>query len=144
MTAPTIALRLSSVLWFIWGGVHLLAGVLTISNPTAQAVAAIADAVPAGAMEMDYHDAVGAILNQHGWNLAWGGVVTMVAAAFIWKGDARAIALAALVGGLLDLGYFMFLDLGGFVHFVPGTVMTIFSASAILLSAYGHYALRQR
>ena len=34
------------------------------------------------------------------------------------------------------MGYFLFIDLGGFVNFVPGTVMTLISASAILLSLW--------
>lgn len=40
------------------------------------------------------------------------------------------------------LGYFFFLDLGGYVHFVPGTVMTLISAAAILLSAHSYRASR--
>ena len=33
-------------------------------------------------------------------------------------------------------GYFLFMDLGGFVNFVPGTIMRLVSASAILLSGW--------
>jgi hypothetical protein len=40
---------------------------------------------------------------------------------------------------MADVGYFLFLDLGGFVHFVPGTVMTIFSGSAIGLTFWAHF-----
>lgn len=40
----------------------------------------------------------------------------------------------AIVGGLTDVGYFIFMDLGGFVHLVPGTVMTLISGTAIILS----------
>lgn len=47
--------------------------------------------------------------------------------------------LAALVGGLADLGYFLFLDLGGYVEFVPGTVMTIVSATAIIVSFTAYF-----
>jgi hypothetical protein len=44
---------------------------------------------------------------------------------------------------LADLGYFIFLDLGGFVNFVPGTVMTLISSAAIILSILA-YALGLR
>jgi len=37
------------------------------------------------------------------------------------------------------LGYFIFMDLGGFVHFMPGTLMTLISAAAILLSFYAYF-----
>ncbi|MEL6179015.1 MAG: hypothetical protein AAFS10_08670 [Myxococcota bacterium] len=141
MKATTIALRIAAILWVVWGLVHMFAGVVTMINPTPQAVAGIADAVdPATLLDVVYPDAAGALINQHGWNLAWGGLVTVICAPFVWKGDARGIFLAALVGGLLDIGYFIFLDLGGYVHFVPGTVMTIFSGSAIVLSFYAHFA----
>ncbi len=61
---------------------------------------------------------------------------------FIWGGSLPAAFLAGLVGGLADIGYFVFLDLGDYVNFVPGTVMTIFSASAVLLSAWAWLTTR--
>jgi CHASE2 domain-containing sensor protein len=88
---------------------------------------------------MNYPKAAGAILGQHGFNLLWIGFVTFISAFYIWKGNKNAVFLAAIAGGLADLGYFLFLDLGGFVNFVPGTVMTLVSGSAILLSFYAHF-----
>ncbi|MEM9696924.1 MAG: hypothetical protein AAGA56_30590 [Myxococcota bacterium] len=131
-----IALRISSVLWAIWGLVHVLAGVLTMTNQGAAKVQGIADGVDSASLDITYPDAALAILNQHGWNLAWIGLTTIVCAVFIWRGKPWAAYVAALTGGMADVGYFLFLDLGGFVNFVPGTVMTIFSGSAILLSFF--------
>lgn len=88
-------------------------------------------------------DAVGAVVNQHGFNLLWIGVVTTIAAFYIWQKNTTAIFIAPLVGGLADLGYFIFLDMGGFVNFVPGTVMTLISTAAIILSVLA-YALGLR
>lgn len=53
-----------------------------------------------------------------------------------------AILLAALVAGMTDIGYLLFMDLGGFVHFAPGTVMTIICAAAIVLSFTACFRLR--
>lgn len=64
--------------------------------------------------------------------------MTTVCAWFIWRRSPPAIFIGALVGGLADVGYFLFLDLGGYVNFVPGTVMTLVSSSAIILS-FGAY-----
>ncbi len=47
--------------------------------------------------------------------------------------------LATMVGGLADLGYFLFLDLGGCVNFFPGTVMTLVSSAAIILSLLAYF-----
>ncbi|MEL6309764.1 MAG: hypothetical protein AAFQ52_16600, partial [Chloroflexota bacterium] len=50
-----------------------------------------------------------------------------------------AIFITAMVGGLADIRYFIFIDLGGYANFVPGTVMTIVSASAIVLSLIAYF-----
>ncbi|MEO1479883.1 MAG: hypothetical protein AAFV01_15025 [Bacteroidota bacterium] len=132
-----ILLKVAAVLWVIWGLVHILAGVLTIGHEGAAKVQGIADAVDPATIAITYPDAALAVLNQHGWNLAWIGLTTTVCAPLVWKGRAWAVYVAAWVGGMADVGYFLFMDLGGFVNFVPGTVMTIVSASAIGLSFVG-------
>ncbi|WP_416915409.1 MAG: hypothetical protein ACMUJJ_15800 [Roseicyclus sp.] len=135
MTRPhALALKAAAVLWVVWGLVHALAGILTLMQDTSAGFAAIADTVDPQALVADYHAAVGGVLNQHAWNLLWFGVVTIVGAAFIWRGNLSAILVTGMVGGLADLGYLLFLDLPGFVQFFPGTFMTLISASAIGLS----------
>lgn len=132
----SLALKITAILWIVWGLVHILAGVLTISQDSEGAVAGIADAVDPALIAGDFHPAVGAVLNQHGFNLLWIGLTTTICAIFIWRGNLTAIFIAALTGGLADVGYFVFMDLGGFVNFVPGTVMTLISATAILVSLW--------
>lgn len=131
-----IALKITAVLWVVWGLVHMGAGIITMARDTPEAVGGIADAVDESVVDVAYPDAAGAIINQHGFNLMWIGAVTLVCAYFIWRRSMPAAFLAGLVGGLADVGYFIFLDLGGYVHFFPGTLMTIFSASAIVLSIW--------
>ncbi len=57
----------------------------------------------------------------------------------IWRANVTAIFVTALIGGLADLGYFLFMDLAGYVNFVPGTVMTIVSSTAIVLSVLAYF-----
>ena len=132
-------LRTAAVLWVIWGLVHMFAGIATIGRDTPEAVEGIADGVDPAELAVDYPDAAGAIINQHGFNLLWIGAVTLICAWFIWRRSPVAVFLAALVGGLADVGYFVFLDLGGYVNFFPGTLMTIFSATAIVTSFSAAY-----
>ena len=139
----TILLRTSSILWVVWGLVHAFAGIMTISGDTVTAVQAIADGVNAELLAINYPNALGGIINQHGWNLLWFGAVTTVGAVYIWRNCITAIFVTAMVGGLADLGYFIFLDLAGHVNFVPGTVMTIISSLAIILSIAA-YILNKR
>lgn len=136
------ALKAAAILWVIWGLVHSLAGVLTIVQDPSAGLAAIADAVDPALLAMDYHPAVAGVINQHGMNLLWFGLVTIIGAVFIWRGNMTAIWVTAMVGGLADLGYFLFLDIPGFVNFVPGTIMTLISSSAILLSGWVWFANR--
>ncbi len=133
MNAHTV-LKISAVLWVIWGLVHMFAGIMTMMQGTAAAVYAIADAADPAILDTVYPAAAGAIINQHGFNLLWIGAFATVGGVFVWRGSAMWIVFTAIVAGLADVGYFLFLDLGGFVNFVPGTVMTLVSASAIVLS----------
>lgn len=135
-----LLLKISCVLWVVWGLVHAFAGVMTIISDTGTAVGNIADAVDPETLKMVYPDAVGAVINQHGFNLLWVGIVTVIGGVFIWAYSSAAIFITALVGGLLDIGYFIFIDLGGYNHFVPGTVMTIISGSAIVLSFFAYFS----
>ena len=107
---------------------------MTISKDAPQAVAGIADAVDEETLNVSYPDAAGAVINQHGFNLLWIGAVTTICAFFVWSGSKPAMLLAMLVAGLADIGYFLFMDLGGFVNFVPGTAMTLICLAAVVLS----------
>ena len=140
--------KISAVLWIIWGLVHILAGVMTdafiLSDDIQGAVSGIADAVDPSALAVNYPPASGATIGQHGFNLLWIGMVTFICGFFIWKGNKNAIFLAALCGGLADLGYFLFMDLGGYVNFVPGTVMTLVSSAAIILSFISYFQSKKQ
>ena len=139
----TALFKVSAILWIVWGLVHILAGVLTmnfvLSGEIASAINGIADAVDPAILQMEYPKAAGAVIANHGFNLFWIGIVTFISGFFVWKGNKNAVFLAAITGGLADLAYFIFMDLGGFVHFLPGTLMTLISGSAIILSFYAHY-----
>ncbi len=128
------ALRSAAILWIIWGLVHVLAGVIVLSGDATAGMQAIADAVDPDTLAMDYPPAVGGVLNQHGWNLGWFGVATIIGAVWIWRRSMTAIWVTGLIGGMADLGYLLFVDIPGYVNFIPGTLMTLVSGSAILLS----------
>ena len=91
----TNLLRISAILWVIWGLVHILAGTMVmnfiLSDNIAGAVGGIADAVDPATLQMNYPTATGAILGQHGFNLFWIGLVTLICAFFIWRQNRSAI-----------------------------------------------------
>ena len=92
-----VVLKIAAVLWVIWGLIHILAGIIIIPADASGGFSAIADAVDPALLEADYHPAVGGILNQHGWNLLWGGFVTLIGAVFIWRKNITAIWVTAMV-----------------------------------------------
>lgn len=139
-STTSLLLKIAAGLWAVWGLVHMLAGVLTISLDAPDAVAGIADAVDPALLVGTYHEAIGAVINQHGFNLLWIGAFTLVGAVYIRRGSITALFFTGIIGGLADVGYFVFLDLEGFVNFVPGTVMTLVSSAAIILSLIAYYA----
>ena len=138
-----VLLKTSALLWLIWGIAHTFFGIMimngVISGDIASSIIMIADSVNPSKLRMAYPDALGGILGQHGYNLLWFGIVTTIGGIFIWKINKMAIFLTALVGGLADLGYFIFVDLGGFNLFMPGTLMTLVSLSAIILSFFVYF-----
>ncbi|MCB5199939.1 hypothetical protein LGQ03_11885 [Loktanella sp. TSTF-M6] len=140
MQKHALLLKISAVLWVIWGIVHVGAGIFIVGSETPAAVAGIADAMDPAQFDIAYPAAVSAIVKQLGFNIGWAGIVTLVGAVFIWRRNAAAIFVTALVGGLFDLAYLLFIDLGGFALFLPGGLMTYVSASAILLSFYAYFA----
>ncbi|MEO0703972.1 MAG: hypothetical protein AAFY80_17710 [Pseudomonadota bacterium] len=136
----TLLLRFISILWVVWGAVHALAGILTIIQVAPASISGIADAVDPAMFHATYHAATDALVNQHGFNLLWIGLFTVVGGVLIWRRSVTWLFFTAVVGGLTDVGYFVFMDLGGFVHFMPGTVMTLVSGTAVVLSAVVYVA----
>lgn len=141
--SQSLALKVAAVLWVIWGLVHTFAGVMVLTSDATGGFQAIADAVDPVALEADYHAAVGGVLNQHAWNLGWFGIATIIGAILIWRQNTTAIWVTGMVGGLADIGYLLFVDFPGYVNFVPGTIMTFISASAVALSFWVWFSVRR-
>ena len=137
-----LALKGAAVLWLVWGLVHLLAGILVLANDASGGFQAILDAVDPDALEAEYHVGVGGVLNQHGWNLGWFGIATIIGSALIWRQNITAIWVTGMVGGLADVGYLLFVDLPGYVNFFPGTIMTVVSGLAVALSFWVWFSAR--
>ncbi|MGF1740359.1 hypothetical protein L4C34_04600 [Vibrio profundum] len=136
MKSSTV-LKISSILWAIWGAFHLFIGLyltsLLIEGHPVTAMQNFAAGADPQTLQINYPAAVVAALKQHTYNLGWFGLVVLTGSIFVWRQSRMAIYLCALVGGLGDLGYFSFVDLGGFAA-PPGPQMTWISGSAIILS----------
>jgi len=135
-------LKVSAVLWAIWGVFHLFIGVASAvlfikGHPVGQ-FEAFPEVMNITMFNMQSPFAPIATLVQHSYNLAWAGLIVTIGSIYVWKQNKTAIFLSALIGGLFDLGYFVFVDLGGYASF-PGPQMTYICASAIVLSFYAYF-----
>ena len=96
---------------------------------------------------LEYPDGVRAVLGQHGFNMFWAGVVTLICLITMWRGNKNAIIFAAIVSGLSELGRLLFITLQGHGDFYPEMYTTILAFVAIALSFYAfsrgeHYESR--
>lgn len=57
-----------------------------------------------------------------------------VGVVFIWWWNMMVIWVIVMVGGLVDVGYFVFLDVLGYVNFVLGMVMILIFVLVIVFS----------
>ena len=134
--ASKIMFKTSAILWGIWGIVHLLAGISMISAlqngvdglPESVLVNMMGSEMPVHALET---------LMEHNWNNAWFGLVVVIGAFFVWKGNRNGIFLSAIVGGLAHLGFFIFVILP---YPDPiGIIMSFVAAAAIALSFIAYF-----
>lgn len=138
----SLLLKIAAVLYLIWGIVHVMIGIVLFiplfKDDPVTTIHAITDKVDLATLQIDYPDSVTAILKQHSWNLLWFGAVVFIGSLYVWKKNAKAIFLCALVGGLADLGYFVFVDLADLAS-PPGPQMTWIMGAAIILSFYVYF-----
>lgn len=133
------ALRIAAGLWFVWGVFHVAAGVAVVAFLTAEHPDGELASIP-GALEVDFFGVDSTFasipnMQQHGYNLAWIGLVVTIASIWVWRGNRLAVATSVLLGGLADLGYFVFVDLAGYAD-PPGPQMTWIMAAAIVFAIY--------
>lgn len=138
----TVLLRLSAGLWAVWGVFHLVLGIFLMAftrneSPVGQ-LASLPMAVDISMMGQTSIYPVVPSLMQHAFNLAWIGAVITGGCVFVWKQRTSAVFFCALVGGLADVGYFLFVDLAGYAE-PPGPQMTYISGGAIVLSSIAYF-----
>ena len=88
----TMALRIATVLWLIWGVFHVVAGVGIVAFLYSEHPTGELEAIP-GALDVEFFGldstfASIATMQQHGYNLAWIGVIVTIAAVGVWRANA--------------------------------------------------------
>ncbi|MGB0876055.1 MAG: hypothetical protein ACPGVY_13625 [Mycobacterium sp.] len=141
-TLALIALRVAAVLWFVWGVFHVIVGITVIQLLAGEHPEGALSSVPA-VVDVEFFGtdstfAIIASLQQNGFNLAWFGLIVTIASVFVWRVCKLAVVTSIVVGGLADLGYFLYVDLPGYAE-PPGPQMTYIMVAAIGLSVYAYF-----
>lgn len=130
------------MLWFVWGVFHVIIGIAVMqllgSEHPEGALSSVPAVVDVQFFGSDATFATIASLQQNGFNLAWFGVILAVASLFVWRASKLAVVTSIVVGGLADLGYFLFVDLPGYAE-PPGPQMTYIMVTAILLASFAYF-----
>jgi hypothetical protein len=136
MASKTL-LKASAILWGIWGIVHLLAGISLIFA-LRNGVNGLPESLSVGMMgsEISVHPLE--TLKEHNWNNSWFGLVATIGAFGVWKGNRNGIFLSAVVGGLAQLGFFIFVVLP--YPDPAGITMSFVAAAAIVLSLIAYFS----
>lgn len=141
-TQGVVLTRISAALWAVWGVFHLMLGIALLwffgsEHPEGQ-LSGLPEVVQMTMGGQPGRLAVIASLEQHAYNLAWFGLVVTIGCVYLWRRNLKGFFVCAAVGGLADLGYFVFIDLQGFAD-PPGPQMTWIAASAIVLSLVAYF-----
>lgn len=128
--------RAASVLWAMWGLLHLVAGFVMMST-FANEFDGVPESVTLAAMgDMPFH--VRRTLAEHNFNNMWFGLVVTVGSILVWRGSRLGVLLCAIVGGLAHLGFTIFMVVPGYSNPV-GVAMTVIVGAAVALSFLAHF-----
>ena len=140
--AAHLGLKVASSLWFLWGVFHVAVGIAIIVFLTKEHPTGELSAIP-GTLDVEFFGSDSTFasiptMKQHGFNLAWIGVLVTISSVYVWRNNRLAVATSVVIGGLADLGYFLFVDLPGFAE-PPGPQMTYIMAVAIAIAGYAYF-----
>lgn len=129
-----LALKISAVLWLLWGVISSLLGIVIIASYYDPVIDVVNGLINANAIIENYKNAFNEYSKLQGWQLTWVGAVAMIGASFIWCRSIKAIWVTALVGGPTSFGHIVFAGPDGAHDFEYALVMSLLSFTAILLS----------
>ena len=129
--------RVASVLWAMWGLLHLVAGAGVLST-FASEVTGVPESVTLTLMGGEMPFNVRRTLAEHNFNNTWFGLVVTAGSVQVWRGGRLGVLLCAIVGGLAQLGFTIFIVVPGYGNAI-GVAMTFVAASAVVLSFWAYF-----
>jgi len=122
-----IIFRTTSLLWGLWGVVHLLGG-LTMLFTLKGGIESIPESVDVKNLPPLH---IVPTLMEHNFNNTWFGLVILIGSFFVWKANRNAVLFCSVVGGLAHLGFAIFIVFPGHGDMV-GVVLSFVVLAAIV------------
>jgi len=125
-----IIFRTTSVLWGLWGFVHLFGG-LSMLSVLREGLKSLPESVLVKMMGNDMPLHIVPTLMEHNFNNTWFGFTILIGSFFVWKANRNAVLICSIVGGLAQLGFAIFIVFPGYSE-LPGVVMSFVALAAIV------------
>ena len=122
-----ILFRITSILWGLWGFVHLLGG-LTMLFVLKGGLESVPESVDVKNLPPLH---IVPTLMEHNFNNLWFGLTILIASFFVWKVNRNAVLFCSIVGGLAHLGFAIFIVFQGHSDLV-GVVLSFVVLAAIV------------
>jgi heme/copper-type cytochrome/quinol oxidase subunit 4 len=136
-------LKISAVIFITWGVAYIFAGGLLLNADAAIAINGFTGSANPDLLPVGYPDAIGGLVNHHGWTLIWFGAAVILGAVYILTNNLTAIWMTALIVALVEFGYFLFMGQGSLVTVLPANVITSMAILAIVLCLIAYIPSRR-
>ncbi len=136
------AYRLGAIFYILWGIMHAMFGAQIIIQNTGEGPFAVIQSIYADIgpqmTPKEPGSVIGALMNQHGWNLLWFGVfATVVGAFYNWRNSFSGYWYNLAVVSLADIGFIVAVLIPGYVDLMVGIWGPILWVLAIIFSTIG-------
>lgn len=136
------AYKWGAISYILWGVMHAMIGIqillINISQSSQQVIRSLyLDAGPQST-PAQLGSVISGLINQHGWNLLWFGVVAVVVAVIgNWRNNRAAYWANLTLVSLADIGFIFAILIPGYINLAMGVGGPILWVVAMVMSTIG-------
>ena len=134
--------KLGAIFYILWGIMHAMFGaqiiMLNMSESSYAVIQSIYADIGPATTPKELGSVIGALMNQHGWNLLWFGVFAVVVGAFCnWRNSVSGYWYNLAVVSLADIGFIVAVLIPGYASLMVGIWGPILWVLAVIFSTRG-------
>ena len=137
-----------AIAYVLWGIMHAIIGiqilVLNIGDSTHTAISSLYSDTGSIPIPKELGPVVGAIMNQHAWNLLWFGVFAVVVGSVLnWRNSSAGYWANLAVVSLSDIGFIVAILVPGHISIAVGLWGPVLWILAVIFTTNGIIAARE-